>query len=394
MTKRNLISSSLMLMLLAACSSQTANLPAGPNPAAMTASGSQTSQPASPVASNQTTASSTAQAGLDGDLTSVYEDEAFYSDTVLLADSEAGFSTQALGAGADARIATMGPVRKQVARSRADLAKAKAKDALTISPAERARFKQRLVSSGAVTVNADGTLTVDKAQFSTLVNAGLEVRKTRLKRQLDSLGNQLEPKRDIAADKLRRLHHHDHKVRISDKTTVTNPDGSITETIKVNFANSRTDVIRETILAKTSLNGKLINVDYQLKIVTPAFEHTKTRVATHNNDGSKTVLIDAKTVWRNGKTRERHEERLIEADGSGKGTGTIKVTMPDGSVKTWQYTLSFTADGKLTTSASDGQTETLIEADAQGDATVIVTENGVETATEVNLDAEAAASGI
>ncbi|HEY9841432.1 MAG TPA: hypothetical protein V6D23_13310 [Candidatus Obscuribacterales bacterium] len=326
---RSLLSVSLSLILVGGCSSQTGTF-APARPGTQSASTSQNT--------TQGTAQSTAAAELQADLAELHADEVSYADTVSLASAETGFSTQMLPGEA------LRP---------ADLTK---EQALQV----RARLQEL------------------RQQFQT---------------QLDKIRDRLTLRREVAAEQLRWLHrrsHQDCTVRISDKVRVENPDGSVTETIKVNFANSCHDVIREAVLARTSKDGKLLKLEFQLHVTTPAFERDLTRIATYAADGSKHVLIDAKTSWRDGKIRERHEERLVNADGSATGKGTITVTLADGTVKTYQYTVSIAANGEITSSARDAghRLEVKLAEKANGRATVSVTEDGREHAAEVDLEAE------
>lgn len=76
MNTRSLLSLSLTLILLVGCVPQAlgTNQPAGQT-------GTQNSAQAQNQSRNQ--ASSATQAGLEGDITSVYEDEADFSDTIV-----------------------------------------------------------------------------------------------------------------------------------------------------------------------------------------------------------------------------------------------------------------------------------------------------------------------
>ncbi len=407
---RTSIQSALTLMVLAACSPAaqlpTANTPQNqPN---QTAAQSNTQNSAQ--ASSQTSAQASAavsSASMAEDMTALHEDEAIYRDAVLLFQSEAGFATQALGnrASTDARLRleVVAPVvratnlpgvgGRRVTAQQASQVQARAQARLKQEQAQRASFKAKLKSSGAITVNADNTLTIDPVLFKQEVAAQLKARQDVFKSHLAAIDARLDLKHEVAKEKMQKLRHRDYTTRTSDTVSVTNADGSVTETVKIQFKNSRLNISRETVLAKTSLDGKILKVEFKLTEKTPAFEREVTRIATHNADGSKNVLVDAKTTWKNGRVRERHEERVVNADGSATGAGTVTVTLKDGTNKTYTFNLSMSVSGEITSDATEpaSNTEVIVTEETSGAATVIVNENNQETVTEVNLEAEAEA---
>ncbi|MGV3524505.1 MAG: hypothetical protein ACO1RX_09780 [Candidatus Sericytochromatia bacterium] len=383
---QTLISLSLTLMMLVACGPQTQM----PNTATGNPSQNAANSPASaaPVASTQSS--------LQADMLVEHEDEATYADTLTVAQTDAGFSTQQLrvGAGAAAVIKTPRAGVRVVTGSDLRAAKSRAVDMLTVSPAERARLKARLKTAGAVTANADGTLTVDAAAFRAQAKAAMQNRNARLKQQILKLDARLALKKELAQDKIQQLRRQNVVVRTSDKVTETNADGSVTTTLKVSFENKRTALTRESVLVETTREGELISRDYQMTETAKNHTRTSSRVTTFEADGSKNVLIESRTEWKNGRIRESNQERLIDADGAGTGTGTITVTSAEGETKTYTFTLKMDASGTLTSSASDpaDSTEVVIDEAADGTATVIVETDGAETAESVDLEAEAEAA--
>lgn len=393
---RSLLQTSLTLMLLASCAGS--NLPNASTPQPNNGSAQNAAQP------NQNQISSSSSAEMQQSLTALHEDEAIYDDTVTVAQAEAGFSTQALEVNQrlDTRVVVKPTVVRPViavggrpasAQQTAQV-KMRAAAALKLNQAQRAQLRANLKASDAVTLNEDGTITLDPAKFKQEVKAHLQQQVARLEQHLLKIKARLELKHEIKQELQQRLRHHDYAVRTSDKVSVTNEDGSISETIKVSFKNTRLNIERETTLTKTSLDGKLLEVDFQLSEKTPAFERTLSRVATYNNDGSKTVLIDAKTSWKNGRSHERHEERLVSSDGSATGAGTITRTDKAGNSKTFSFKLSLTAQGEMISSASDNssQTEVTLDENADGSATAMVETNGQESSSEIDIEAEAEAS--
>lgn len=401
---RTLIQTSMTLMLLTACgpNGQIAGVgnPTGsPSSAAQTTT--QNSAQNSSQTSSQTSASSSIKGSVSGqmqsDMTAMHEEEAIYADAATVADSDNSFATQALGASVslNARLRLSSgsrPVTKPAAPAKDLRAAAKAK--LVVAAANRNQLQAHLITASAVSINGDGTITLDPKAFALTVNQRLQAEKARFQDHLLRLDARLALKHQVGGDLLKRLYHHDFVVRTSDKTSITNDDGSTTETVKISFENSKLGIQREVVLAKTSQDGKLVKVDFQLTESNPIFDRSLTRVATYNGDGTKNVLIDAKTTWKDGRSSERHEERLVNADGSVTGTGTVTRTAKDGSAKTYTISLNITAAGDMTTGASDpaSQTEVTLDEQASGEATVTTDINGQESAANVDIAADATAA--
>lgn len=385
---QTLLPLSLTLMTLVACGPQTQM----PNTATGTQNTANSAAPASaaPVVSAQSSTT------LEADMLAEHEDEATYADTLTVARAEGGFSTQQLrvGAGAAAVIKTPRAGVRVVTGSDLRAAKSRAVDLLTVSPAERARLKARLKTSGAVTANADGTLTVDPVAFRSQAKAAIQNRNARLKQQILKLDARLDLKKELAQDKIQQLRRQNVVVRTSDKVTETNADGSMTTTLKVSFENKRTALTRESVLVETTLNGELLSRDYQMTETAKNHTRTSSRITTFEADGSKNVLMESRTEWKNGRIRESNQERLLDAAGAGTGTGTITVTSAEGETKSYTFTLKIDATGAVTSSASDPaeNIEVVIDEEADGTATVIIEADGSETAESVNLEAEAEAA--
>src|SRR5690606_17357094 len=128
--------------------------------------------------------------------------------------------------------------------------------------------------------------------------------------------------------------------------TVENEDGTTTETMTVNFTNEKQGITRENIISKTSKDGKIIMVDHSLKTTTKAYTRTATRLVTIAEDGTRTVKTQSTTEWKTGQKMERVEERIVAADGSATGSGTMTITSKDGTVKTYNISVNVTASGE------------------------------------------------
>lgn len=417
---RSLIQTSLTLMMLTACgpngqltsATLPQNSPTG-SQSGLSGQGSQSAlitgnQTQSTSSAGATTASSSSvSATLKSDLTAMHEEEAIYTDAATVAEADSGFATKAVGGtvgstlGLDIRVRMPastrplpGPGGRKLPQAQAKDLRTQFKSQLALQAGDRSQFTSHLMNAAAVTVNGDGTITLDPKAFKQSFNQHMQQEKAQFENNLLKLKGRLELKKQITGDALRKLYHHDFVTRTSDKVTVQNADGSTTETIKISFENSRNGIKRETTLAKTSKDNKILKVEFQLNETTPAFTRTVTRVATHNADGSKNVLLDAKITWKDGRSCERHQERVVKADGSATGTGTITRTAKDGSSKTYTFNVNITVSGEMTTAASDpqSQTDVVLDEQANGDATVVVQENGQASAAEVDVAADATAA--
>lgn len=404
---RTLIQTSMTLMILTACgpNGQIASVsnPTGSQSSTSQTSNSQTATQTDTQSSSQTSTQTSASLNgsvsgqMQSDMTAMHEEEAIYADAAAVADSSNSFATQALGASVslNTRLRLSNgprPVTKPAAPAKDLRTAAKAK--LVVAAANRTQLKTHLITAGAISINGDGTITLDPKAFALTVNQRLQAEKAKFQDQLLRIEARLALKHQVGGDLLKRLYHHDFAVRTSDKTSVTNDDGSTTETVKISFENSKLGIKREVVLSKTSKDGKLVKVDFQLTESNPIFDRSLTRIATYNGDGTKNVLIDAKTTWKDGRSSERHEERLVNADGTVTGTGTITRTARDGSTKTYTISLNIAADGGMTTGASDpaSQTEVTLDEQASGEATVTTDVNGQENATNVDIAADATAA--
>jgi hypothetical protein len=345
----------------------------------------------------QTSTSAKASAELQAALIAEHESEATYSDTNTVAQS-GSFSTQAIGiegrgeinatallprVGAAVRTALKPVVRRAATRAAIDTRK-------DVMKRQTARVKASLEKSDAITVSADGMVTIDAPKLKAEVKAKAEARKNTMEARIASLRAKLQDRKEITQDKLQQLRRKNNVVRTSDTVETPNADGSITKTISVEFKNDRANITRESTLSRTTLDGKLVSSDYSLKMTTQHFTREESRSTTVNADGTRTVNIYAMTTWNDGRKRERHEERVITADGNATGTGTLTLTMKDGTTKTFNIGVNVTATGEVDTVASDpaGTTEVVVDESASGEAVVTTSEEGTVAEVTVNVEAE------
>jgi len=442
---RSVIQASLTLMVLAACTPQN-NLSLAPMPAP------NSPFQAAPQPQNQTAVSSAALASsvlssrsgaaLQSELTLVHEDEAIYQDTLTVA-AESGFQIQQVNEERDEALADersrpehmgqhpsrpgQGMMRPPMpghpgmmpghpgmmmhlprphhpaqlmppaqARQMQDRVQAHVK-AQQAAPGLQQAMQQlirALQQSGAVEMQADGRMILDPRAFQGHIQQGMSQHRAQFEKHLQAARPKLERTRELGQDQQAKLKRQNNLVRTSDRERIQNADGSITEILKVEFDNSRAGIKRQTYLAKTKLGDQMLKLEYKLEETTPAFERSASRLVTHHEDGSKTILLESKTTWKNGRIRTHNEERRVQADGSATGTGTLTLTSPDGSVKTHEFTVTITARGQMTSSSSDTESNTTVTVDEaeDGSATVIVEENGETEAVEVDLETEAEAA--
>ena len=310
------------------------------------------------------------------DLTSYSDEEATFSDSELLAESEDGFSVKALS----------DLLEKAKA---AKLEKAEAKD----KPA-RVTMKARLEASGALTKNADGTMVVDKNKLKSTVKDFIKENKADLQERLDKVKEKLKERKEVAKEKAEKLKNKKAKAKKSNVVETTNPDGSISKTMTVELSNN--NITRENTITKTTKDGKLINISHVLKVTAKNFTKNASRIKTFNEDGSKQVVTESTTTWDNGRKREIHETRTIDAKGEGTGTGTITITDKDGKVttKSLDSKISLTSSGseKVSATVKDGDKTVTLDDNASGTATIAIQEGEKETKTEVEVETSAEAS--
>lgn len=432
---QTLLSGALSLMVLAACSptaSLNGNL-SGPQAPQNQAS----TQNQAAAGSNQAAVANVSAASLllQQDLTQVHDDEAAYQDSLSIA-AEQGFAIKLLGADAgdeleaittseteveaesntevEADVDSAAPkataqvpprpmakaqlIKKQVikrvvlkpqqARERYQVAKEKLKDNLQ----DFRRQSSKFAAHEAISFSKEGKITLDPRAFFKAYKDLMSDKKMKFEKHLDQAKKQLRDTHELNAGQKQKLKRKNFLIKHSDKVTVTNADGSTTDTYSAEFKHEKTDLYRKTYLAITKMGDQVLVSEFKLETSTPAYDRESTRVATHNSDGTVSILIDSKTSWKNGKTREMHQERLRQADGQVNGTGTIVVTQADGTVKTKTLTITIAKSGDIVSSASEENSpeEVVINESANGEATVIVeNEDGTTEATSVDLEAEA-----
>lgn len=249
--------------------------------------------------------------------------------------------------------------------------------------------KAQLESNGALTVNADGTLTIDPVKLRLNVQAHNAMRKDQIKLKLKKFKEKTKDLREVAQDKKQKLANKSQAVRTSDTEEVQNADGSITTITKVEFENTNTGATRQVISTRTTLDGQLVSAFHTLEATHKNYTRTVERNVEVDADGGRKVSVKATTTWNDGKKRERSEERIVAADGAATGGGSVTVTRADGSVKTYTYSLNITSAGEVIVNSSDTSDTATAEVTVEGntgesDVTVVVEENG--EATEVSVD--------
>ena len=433
-TRTRVIHLSLSILLaggmLSACQNRGNGGPATPNTSTPSTSTPSNSNPDSSTpgnSSSNTSSSASSSADLESALQAVAADDASFADTESAAEGD--FTTQAEGFETDGDIGiTQTPTRVERIEARlgaelTDEQKARLKAAVKdkkqkVKAATKARVeaaakkrldmalkrKAALEASGAVTVNGDGTFTVDPAKLRAHVKGKLETARARFQAAKAKAKAKLAVRKEIAKSRVQKFRRKNHTARISDVEEITNEDGSITRIATVEFENTRTGVKRTVIHSRTHMNGKLIATHSELMTTGPnGYERNATRDVEVAEDGSRTVTTESTTSWPNGKTRTRSETRSVAADGSATGSGTVTVTMPDGTSKTYDYSVGVTASGDVVVEGDDAadssedsaesvEVTVIDEADSE-ETTVVVESEGETTESTVDegLDADVAA---
>lgn len=354
-------------------------------------------KPGSNTGSTNTTAK--AQTGVVQDLASYQEDEAAFADSETLAQSK--FTTKAIldniGSGEVKITETLKDKLPEDTKVNADT-KAKVKVKLD-TLVQNQTVKKDLEAAGAITVAADGTVTVDKAKLKVYLDekkaklqAFLKANEAAIKKHVDEvkvkLKADLEANTDLDAAKVEELKNKKNKVRTSNTTTTTNADGSITETVLIRFTSPNGQVTRENTISKTTKDGKNVKIEHLLSSTTPAFTKTATRIVVFNADGTRTVTTGSVTTFvKDGRKREVNEQRTVggaNGTGAATGSGTLTLTDATGKATTYNLVLDITANGKLTTSTTNPETNTevKVEQEATGEAKATVTEEGQAAKTE------------
>lgn len=342
--------------LLAACgpakSPNTSNPVSSSNPG--TPASSTPSSPGTVASNNPGTPASAAPASgsasnaalVSGEMQAVAADDATIADSQK---ADSGFVTQALNIPARGEINARGDVKIGTAiRTRVAIQVATRSKLTTArqNAANMAKAKKSALQLAGVTVNANGTLTINPSQLKAFVKAKLDTRRAGLQELKSKYSVQLANLKAVAAARLEVMRRKHNAARTSDVVETTSADGSKTRTLTVEFKNEKTGVTRNITSSRTSLNAKLVSADFDLKVTGPkGFLRTVSRTVTVNADGSRSWSTTAHTSWANGATSERSETREVGADGSATGSGTLTIKRADGSTKTYTYTVGVTAGG-------------------------------------------------
>jgi hypothetical protein len=341
---------------------------------------------------------------MQADLVSLHEEEALYSDATTVA-ADGGFSVKVLGQDtsrgeisatnlglgrpANTTAAAQARVRRALGNDKAKEARMRAQGKLKAKKENLVTLRNQFKASGAVTVNEDGTLTIDPAAFKVQAKAAIAKKKENIEARVAKVKDKLQAAKAVAKEKIEKLRRKNNTVRTSDVDKVTNADGSVTETVKIEFENTRIGLKRNTYLMRTSMNGKLVSLDFKLDVAHKDYTRMVHRTVTVNADGSRNVSIESTTTWNDKRKREVNQERVVAADGSVTGTGTITWTGADGKTTTRNLTVGISAAGDVTSSCADPATNTAVTVEEP--ATTLATTETTETAT-VTVEVAATAS--
>ncbi len=333
--------------------------------------------PANPTTNN--TDSSSTSASKEA-MTSYYDDESTFKDSESLSNDS--FGTKALGDMSNTAFATTLPsptTSGSTATAKKDEVKATATTTITTNQAIRAENKAQiradLKNSGAVTVNADGTLTVDSAK---------------LKAQKDQIKIKLQESLKVFKENNSDLRRKNNVIRKSDVQEVDNGDGTKTKTVNIEFKNEKSQVVRDNVYSKTtSADGKVTGTEHSLSVTTPNYTKSTTRVTTVDTTTMiKTIVTNSTTTWKDGKKVIINEQRTIDSTGKGTGTGTMTVTTKEGKTTTYNLSSNISVSAQVSVTATDPVTDSIVTTteNADGTATQTVTEAGKTETSTVNLE--------
>lgn len=171
---------------------------------------------------------------------------------------------------------------------------------------------------------------------------------------------------------------------------VAGEDGTETQTIATSVektVNGTTFVRSVSMVRVRRTDDKvLVSAKTEFKHTLPnGASRTSTREKALQEDGSYKIVFHSEQTLPNGTKRVADWEKTISADGVVSGTGTIVVTLADGTVKTTTITLKGTEEAPAAdASATGGATATVtVPVDGEPEASV----GGVE----IDLDAAAGA---
>lgn len=347
---------------------------------------------------------STAAVQVQEALLGVHDDEMTYADAENVMGSD--FTTKAIGDAIKPQVTTVVTDAKEKASATAtqvaasagpkvEEAKAKLQEKATTAKANATKYKKQIEESGAVKVNADGSVTINPTALKQEAQKIADEVKANTKKKLEAAKEKLQAVKEVAQEKLKEVRRVNNVVRTSEVVTTPNADGSTTYTTTVNFENKKVGITRETVVSKTkSKEGKVIRIEHSFKMTAPNLTKEGTRLVVINPDGTKTVKTQTLTKYNAGGSREVNEERVVAADGTATGNGTVTVTDKDGKATTYNLNLSVSASAEVTTTATDTATKTEVSVDQKtdGTATATVKEDTKESATTVNVAAAAEAS--
>lgn len=420
------LATSLALSIFTACAPKaagpvSANNPTNTTTGSNTSTGSNTTTGTNASTGSSVTTTASSRSTMQADLVALHEEEALYSDASTVA-ADGGFSVKVLGQDtsrgeisatanlglgrpANTTVAAQARVRRALTNDKAKEARQRAQTKLKAKKENLLTLRAQFKASGAVTVNEDGSITINPEQFKIQAKAAIAKKKENIEARIAKVKDKLQAGKAVAQEKIQKLRRKNNTVRTSDVDKVTNADGSVTETVKIEFENTRINLKRNTYLMRTTMNGKLVSLDFKLDVTHKDYTRMVHRTVTVNADGSRNVSIESTTTWNDKRKREVNQERVVAADGSVTGTGTITWTGADGKTTTRNLTVGISAAGDVTSSCADPATSTtvtveepattLASTETTETATVTVevaataTAPAEETAAEVNIEAEA-----
>jgi len=253
-------------------------------------------------------------------------------------------------------------------------------------------LKKDLRDTGVASLNNDGSIDIDQEKLRNQIKMKLAASLNKIQKILDQNQNKLQMKKELSSAGKGKLNRKNNIIHTSDVVEVKNDDGTVTKIITIEFENSKTGMKKTNKVLNTfSAEGKLIKKEHYLTLEQKNFSRTATRIMTFNPDGTITVDTEVKTTWTSGKVSETTEHRVIKADGTAEGTGSVAVT-ENGKTTNFHLSLNLASDGASSIIAEtegnnpNGPEKVLITKNPDGTVTVTVTDEGKTETKNIDLE--------
>ncbi|MBC7473237.1 MAG: hypothetical protein H7263_03015 [Candidatus Sericytochromatia bacterium] len=233
-------------------------------------------------------------------------------------------------------------------------------------------FRKELISSGAINVSSDGSVTLDQNKYN---------------QQRDSFRNSLQSNIQVVNNLSLSLRRNSNSIITNSNVDIKdNGDGTTTRTSNIQFKNSNNlNITRGNIFSITSsADGTVISREHSLRVTNDLSVRTVNRIILNDRSSSSIkVLTYSTTTFKNGSTRVLYEERTLDTNGSGTGKGTLTVNNGN-TTKTYNLETKVTANvvKSGTARTSDSKSSVSFITNADGSFTQTSTTDGKTDSTQ------------